>query len=145
MTQATSFSDEAYRTGACKLNTVETEKKHVLFLFNDKNQEVGRYYLGKKLQGKSQKELVQIVGSLCLFESWNPKSESGVPCFGLSSDDSNKNKLEMTLHVLEVDLNAKGKFKNIAEEMWIIVDKNIITPYGPLLVNDALYVKNLFY
>ena len=37
LTLAKSFSDEVYRTGACKLNTVETEKKHVLFLFNEKN------------------------------------------------------------------------------------------------------------
>ena len=43
ITSGRNFRDEAYTIGACKLNTVENDKKHVLFLFNDKDAEVGRY------------------------------------------------------------------------------------------------------
>ena len=87
LTQSISFGDEAYQTGACKLNTVENEKKHVLFLFNSADAEVGRYYLGKKLQGKSPAELVEMKHSLCFFKSFNPETESWVPCVGLSSQE----------------------------------------------------------
>lgn len=51
LTQARSFSDETFAKGACKLNTIENDKKHVLFLFNDRDAEVGRYYIGEKLWG----------------------------------------------------------------------------------------------
>lgn len=86
LTQSHSFGDEAYVKGASDLNTVENEKKHVLFLFNDKDEEVGRYYLGKKLQGKTPSELVALKDSLSFFETWNPESKSWVPCVGLSSN-----------------------------------------------------------
>ena len=84
LTQSVSFNDAAYATGACKLNTVENEKKHVLFLFNAADAEVGRYYLGKKLQGMSPAELVEKKHNLCFFESFNPETKSWVPCVGLS-------------------------------------------------------------
>ena len=87
LTQSVSFGDEAYATGACKLNTVENEKKHVLFLFNSADAEVGRYYLGKKLQGKTPQELVEMKHALCFFKSFNPESQSWVPCVGLSSQE----------------------------------------------------------
>ena len=87
LTQSVSFGDEAYATGACKLNTVENEKKHVLFLFNSADAEVGRYYLGKKLQGQSPAELVEKKHNLCFFESFNPETSSWVPCVGLSSQE----------------------------------------------------------
>ena len=86
MTPSRSFGDEAYAIGATKLNTVENEKKHVLFLFNSNDEEVGRYYLGKKLQGKTLSELVALKDSLAFFETWNPESKSWVPCVGLSSN-----------------------------------------------------------
>ena len=88
LTQSISFGDEAYQTGACKLNTVENEKKHVLFLFNSADAEVGRYYLGKKLQGKSPKELVEMKHALCFFRSFNPETQSWVPCVGLSNSEN---------------------------------------------------------
>lgn len=87
LTQSVSFNDAAYATGACKLNTVENEKKHVLFLFNAADAEVGRFYLGKKLQGKTPKQLVEMKHSLCIFKSFNPATESWVPCVGLSSQE----------------------------------------------------------
>ena len=87
LTQSVSFGDEAYATGACKLNTVENEKKHVLFLFNSADAEVGRYYLGKKLQGKTPQELVEQKHALCFFKSFNPETSSWVPCVGLSSQE----------------------------------------------------------
>ena len=87
LTQSISFGDEAYQTGACKLNTVENEKKHVLFLFNSADAEVGRYYLGKKLQGKSPAELVEMKHALCFFRSFNPETQSWVPCVGLSTQE----------------------------------------------------------
>lgn len=85
MTQRRSFSDEAYAKGACKLNTVDDENKHkhVLFLFNNKDEEVGRYYLGRRLQGKSPSDLVEIKDCLEFFDSWNPESKSWVPCVSL--------------------------------------------------------------
>ena len=87
LTQSVSFGDETYAKGACKLNTVENEKKHVLFLFNSADAEVGRYYLGKKLQGKTAKELVEQKHTLCFFKSFNPETSSWVPCVGLSSQE----------------------------------------------------------
>lgn len=88
LTQSISFGDEVYQTGACKLNTVETEKKHVLFLFNSADAEVGRYYLGKKLQGMAPAELVEKKHCLCFFKSFNPDTQSWVPCVGLSNSEN---------------------------------------------------------
>ena len=87
LTQSVSFGDETFAKGASKLNTVENEKKHVLFLFNSADAEVGRYYLGKKLQGKSPAELVEQKHALCFFKSFNPETSSWVPCVGLSSQE----------------------------------------------------------
>jgi len=87
LTQSVSFGDETNAKGACKLNTVENEKKHVLFLFNAGDAEVGRYYLGKKLQGMSPAELVEKKHNLCFFESFNPETKSWVPCVGLSNQE----------------------------------------------------------
>jgi hypothetical protein len=88
LTQSIGFIDEAYAIGACKLNTLENEKKHVLFLFNSADAEVGRYYLGKKLQGKTPQELVEMKHSLCFFKSFNPETEAWVPCVGLSNSEN---------------------------------------------------------
>lgn len=82
LTQSVSFPQETNAKGACKLNTVETERKHVLFLFNSADVEVGRYYLGQKLQGKTPAQLVEEKHSLCFFESWNPNTREWVPCVG---------------------------------------------------------------
>jgi hypothetical protein len=87
LTQSVSFGHEAYSKGACKLNTVENEKKHVLFLFNDADAEVGRYYLGKKLQGKTPEQLVELKHQLCIFKSYNATTETWVPCVGLSTQE----------------------------------------------------------
>ena len=87
LTQSVSFGDEAYAKGASGLNTVENEKKHVLFLFNDADAEVGRYYLGKKLQGKTPAELVEMKHALCFFKSFNPETQAWVPCVGLSTQE----------------------------------------------------------
>ena len=89
LTQRRSFGDEAYAKDASKLNTVDDEKRHVLFLFNDNDAEVGRYYIGKKLQGKTPSELVALKDSLVFFETWNPESKSWIPCVGLSVNELN--------------------------------------------------------
>ena len=83
LTQIRSFDDETYALGACKLNTIENDKKHVLFLFNSDDEEVGRYYLGKSLQGKTPAEIVEIKHNIGFYESWNPESEKWVPCVGV--------------------------------------------------------------
>jgi hypothetical protein len=88
LTASSTFADETNRLGACKLNTVENEKKHVLFLFNSNNAEVARYYLGKKLQGKTPQELVEMKHSLCFFQSWNPNTREWVPCVGEGKGDN---------------------------------------------------------
>ena len=88
LTSSATFADEANKLGACKLNTVENEKKHVLFLFNSADAEVGRYYLGKKLQGKTPAELVEMRHSLCFFKSFNPNTNEWVPCVGEGKGDN---------------------------------------------------------
>jgi len=90
LTQEVSFADETCAKGACKLNTVENETKHVLFLFNDKNEEVGRYYIGKKLQGKTPGQITELKDQVCFFESWNPSTKSWVPCIGFSTKERSK-------------------------------------------------------
>ena len=179
LTQERSFADEAYAKGACKLNTLENETKHVLFLFNQNDEEVGRYYLGKKLQGKTPEQLVEIKHGLVFFESWNPETKKWVPCvtqlttqfihphlsfrndqkppfppsYSEKNDETDMplipdmiqgitkgNKLEMILHVCEIDINAIGKFQKIEEEIWTIGDKYINTPHGSLRVNNVIFV-----
>ena len=88
LTSSSTFADETNRLGACKLNTVENEKKHVLFLFNSADAEVGRYYLGSKLQGKTPAELVAMKKELCFFLSYNPNTKQWVPCVGKGSGDN---------------------------------------------------------
>lgn len=87
LTQSVSFNDAAYATGASKLNTVENEKKHVLFLFNSADAEVGRFYLGKKLQGLTPSQIAEKKHQLCIFKSFNPNTNSWVPCVGLSTQE----------------------------------------------------------
>ena len=84
LTQEVSFADETTAKGACKLNTVENEDKHVLFLFNSNNEEVGRYYLGKRLQGKTPSQLAEIKFDLVFFESFNLEQKEWVPCVGIN-------------------------------------------------------------
>lgn len=90
LTQEVSFADETCARGACKLNTVVTDTKHVLFLFNNKDEEVGRYYIGKKLQGKTPGQITELKDQVCFFESWNPSTKSWVPCIGFSSKERSK-------------------------------------------------------
>ncbi len=78
-----SFAEECGKNGACKLNTVDREKKHVLFLFNAKDEEVGRYYMGKKLQRTTPDQIVNNKSRLFFFESWNPIKKEWVPCIGI--------------------------------------------------------------
>lgn len=182
LTQEVSFADEAYAKRACGLNTVENEKKHVLFLFNDKEEEVGRYYMVKKLQGKTPDELIKLKSNLSFFESWNPEIKNWVPCVGIKtsfqfkqphviikkeqetpfpssgkdihdyktnmpikSEDrygqSNENRLNLTIHVCEIDLAGNGNFMKLDEENWTIGDKCIITPHGELCIKDAKFVE----
>ena len=88
LTQSMRFNDVANATGACKLNTVDNEKKHVLFLFNSEDAEVGRFYLGKNLHGLTPAQLVEKRHQLCIFKSYNPNTENWVPCVGLSTQES---------------------------------------------------------
>lgn len=88
LTPSVSFNDAAYAKGACKLNTVENEKKHVLFLFNADDAEVGRFYLGKKLQGKTPSQIVELKHQLYIFKSFNATTENWVPCIGLFTQES---------------------------------------------------------
>ena len=109
LTQDVSFGDEAFAKGACKLNTVEKENKHVLFLFNSDNEEVGRYYLGKNLQGKTPSELVEIKKDLVFFESWNPEDKSWVPCVKLSSEGDDS---QTSLRVIKINKPIINKNAN---------------------------------
>lgn len=115
------FTEEFNNKGASKLNTVENDKKHVLFLFNDNNEEVGRYYLGKKLQGMSPERIFDIKESLSFFDSWNPETSKWVPCVGLSGKQSNRN-----------DKEGCGRVTIFREGYYSVIDKqgNIIVPPG---------------
>lgn len=86
LSQPRSFGDEAYAIAATKLNTVENDKKHVLFLFDSDDNEVGRYYIGKNLQGKTPSELIEIKHRLIFFESWNPTLKQWIPCVGINNN-----------------------------------------------------------
>ena len=109
LTQEVSFADETCAKGACKLNTVENETKHVLLLFNSDDVEVGRYYLCKNLQGKTPSELVEMKKDLVFFESFNPESNSWVPCVKLSSkgDDS-----QTSLRTIKLNKPIINKYAN---------------------------------
>lgn len=107
-TQDVSFGDEAFAKGACKLNTVENENKHVLFLFNSDDEEVGRYYLGKNLQGKTPSELVEIKSDLVFFESWNSESKTWIPCVGLSLKSENSQTSLRTIKINKPIINKNA-------------------------------------
>lgn len=107
-TQYVSFGDEAFAKGACKLNTVENENKHVLFLFNSDDEEVGRYYLGKNLQGKTPSELVEIKSDLVFFESWNSESKTWIPCVGLSLKSENSQTSLRTIKINKPIINKNA-------------------------------------
>ena len=108
LTQEISFGDETFAKGACKLNTVENETKHVLFLFNSDDAEVGRYYMGKILQGKTPSELVVIKSDLVFFESWNPKSKTWIPCVGLSLKSENSQTSLRTIKINKPIINRNA-------------------------------------
>ena len=88
ITDGHSFAEEANEKGASKINTIENEKKHVLFLFNSENVEVGRYYIGKKLQGLNPAQFLARKAELSVFESWNPSTQKWVPCVGQYGNSS---------------------------------------------------------
>ena len=119
LTQDVSFGDETFAKGACKLNTVENETKHVLFLFNSDDAEVGRYYLGKILQGKTPSELVEIKKDLVFFESWNPESDSWVPCVGLSTkgDESQTSLRTIKINKTIINKNANNNSFDVNSSM----------------------------
>ena len=87
LTQSRSFDDEISAKGASRLNTIENEKKHVFFLFDNNDNEVGRYYLGKHLQGKSPSEIIELKDNLVFFESFNSETKQWVPCIGISANN----------------------------------------------------------
>lgn len=116
LTQDVSFGDEAFAKGACKLNTVENETKHVLFLFNSDDAEVGRYYLGKNLQGKTPSELVEIKKDLVFFESWNPEDKSWVPCVKLSSEGDDFQTSLRTIKINKPIINKNANNKSFDEK-----------------------------
>ena len=92
LTQEKSFGDEAYAKGACKLNTVENETKHVLFLFNSNDEEVGRYYIGKILQGKTPNEIIELIDKMIVFEVWKPSTKCWIPCIDIYYEEKNNPK-----------------------------------------------------
>ena len=83
LTQSNSFEAETNSLGATALAGYHSDKKHVLFLFDDNGAEVKRYYIGKNLQDMSDDELIVNRSSLVFFESWNPNTSKWVPSVGL--------------------------------------------------------------
>ena len=105
LTQEISFVDETYAKGACKLNTLENQTKHVLFLFNNKDEEVGRYYIGKKLQGKTPEQITELKDQIRFFESWNPKTHKWVPCVGLLANKPLKDIASKAISIINTQTN----------------------------------------
>lgn len=87
LTPSVSFEEKANELGANGLVTYEKENKHALFLFSGAT-EVGRFYLGKNLQGMGDEKLVEQRSHILFFESWNPETEKWVPCAGYSNQES---------------------------------------------------------
>ena len=83
LTPSQSLAQAAYEADADDYAVYNGEKKHVFFLFKGKV-EKARYYLGQKLQGKSLDYLDTVLSKLVTFESWNPTTNSWVPCIGIS-------------------------------------------------------------
>ena len=110
LTPSRSFADEASSLGASKLNTVEKENKHVLFLFNQNDEEVGRYYIGKRLQGKTPSEIARIKHNLVFFDSWNPNTKEWVPCVGMINKEDSVN------IILKTGFEAYEKNKKVQNE-----------------------------
>lgn len=90
LTKARSFEIEASNLGACMYAKFENETKHVLFLFNKDDEEVGRFYIGKKLQELTYDEIDNKIDNLVVFESWNPKLEKWIPCIGVKENNTIK-------------------------------------------------------
>ena len=92
LTPSISFADKTFALGATKLNTYEVGSKHVAFLFNSADAEVGRYYMGSKLHGLNPVEICEKKSNLVFFKSWNPAANNGagawVPCLGVSSQEN---------------------------------------------------------
>ena len=90
LSQSRSFGDEVSAKGATIVDTYETEDRHVLILFNDNEKVVGKYYMGKKLQGKTPSELLELRDNLVFFESFNSKTKQWIPCVGILNNNSLK-------------------------------------------------------
>ena len=56
--------------------------------------------------------------------------------------DNSKGEYSMQYKVMEVDLTANGDFKKITEETWNINEHSIVTTYGTLLIEDAIFVED---
>lgn len=83
LTQSQTLAQVAYEKKADDYAIYEGEKKHVFFLFEGKV-EKARLYLGSKLQNKGMDFIDTVLSKLVVFESWNPNTNSWVPCIGLS-------------------------------------------------------------
>lgn len=83
LTQSETLAQVSYNKGADDYAIYEGEKKHVFFLFEGKV-EKARFYLGQKLQNKGMDFIDTVLNKLVCFESWNPNTNSWVPCIGLS-------------------------------------------------------------
>ena len=132
LSQSRSFADETSSLGASKLNTVENENKHVLFLFNKHDEEVGRYYIGKRLQGKTPSEIVGIKHNLVFFDAWNPNTKEWVPCIGMANNNIKRK-------------YGCGLLTILQDNKWRVEDtnSNIIVPPGKYDYIDGFDVCGL--
>jgi hypothetical protein len=150
LSQSRNFDDEANAKGACKLNTVENEKKHVLFLFNSNNEEVGRYYLGKKLQGQTPDQIIGQIDRLCFFEAWNPETKNWVPCVGISADNPPKDIASKAIFISNNRTNKMEQGSNkhesiignsIGSQLYTHLGKTLNTNVNP--TRHLLLLQNL--
>ena len=86
LTESISLQAEANRVGATDYAIFERDNKHVFFLFSETGET--KYYLGQKLQGKGYDFIDSVLSKMVSFFSWNPNTQTWVPCVGLSDQPS---------------------------------------------------------
>ena len=103
------------------MRIVDKDTIHVLFVLNNKNEEVKRYYLGKELRGKTPNEIVNLFDSIVTFEAFNSNRE-WVPCVGIVKNNKKPQQVKY----------GYGLYTILQNNKWRVEDQkgNIIIPPG---------------
>ena len=91
----------------------------VIYIISIATNLLGRYYLGKSLQGKTPSELVEVKKDLGFYESFNSESKSWVPCVRLSAkgDDSQTSLRTIKINKPIINRNANNNSFDVNSSM----------------------------